>query len=243
LTGSTIAIYGDANANYLNVQAVGGGTTDLSTLKFDATSTGQSGTALWDTTDADLITVTGSALNEVIVGSTTNDKIIGGAGNDTIDLSAGGDDIVKFESTATANGVDTISSFELAGVDKLDFTAFLGGTASVLTTAGVKGTSGLDLAGGTKTVGVWANAATLATTDIATTTATNKVTVADNGKAVVLVNADADGTGITTDWNVYYVEDTDTGATQSFAVTLVGTLTVNAGLDTSAEVATAALYV
>lgn len=83
-------------------------------------------------------TIIGGAGNDTIVGNSGDDSITGGEGSDSITGGAGNDrivltettadrDTVKFESTAAANGVDTITGF-VAGLtdDKLDFTAFLG---------------------------------------------------------------------------------------------------------------------
>jgi hypothetical protein len=66
----------------------------------------------------------------------------------------------------------------------------------------------------------------LAATDISTAAAASKITVADNGKAVVMVTADQDGGSDTTAnaYNVYFIQDTDTTAAQNWVVTLVGTV-------------------
>ncbi len=56
---------------------------------------------------------------------------------------------------------------------------------------------------------------------------TGKIQMLDNGKAVVLVTADADGGADATvnAYNVYYVQDTNAAVGAStFTVTLVGTL-------------------
>lgn len=147
-----------------------------------------------------------------------------GKGDDTITLGAL-TETVKFEATAVDNGHDTIKEIAVAA-DKVDFTAFLGGAHSVNTTSIDGAAADLNMTTGTNNVGVLFNKATLTAADIATATGSNKVVMSDDGKAVIFVSADADGTTDTTvnDWSVYYVEDTDTGATQTWAVTLVGTI-------------------
>lgn len=141
--------------------------------------------------------------------------------------SDGGIDTFVFEPTATANGADTINNFVAANGasdDLLDFTAFLGAAA---TSAGPADfvAAGLDLTGAAN-VGVVFNKASLAAGDIAVAAAAGKVAVENDGKAVVLVTADADGAADATvnAYLVYYVQDTDTTAAQSYSVTLVGTL-------------------
>ena len=141
----------------------------------------------------------------------------------------GGVDTFVFGANTAAdpNGVDTINNFVAAGGasdDLLDFSPFLGGLASFAGAAdGAVGLSTL----GAPNAGVLFNKATLAASDISVTAAAGKVAVEDNGKAVIIVTADADGVADTTinAYDVYYVQDTDTSTTgQKFEVTKVGTL-------------------
>lgn len=87
--------------------------------------------------------ITGGAGDDVIVGSNGADTLLGGAGddvitgggdNDVIALGTGSDTIV-FSSSAAANGLDTISTFQTgattSGGDILNFGAFLGANATV----------------------------------------------------------------------------------------------------------------
>ena len=135
-----------------------------------------------------------------------------------------------FEGTAALNGVDTINNFNQTGAatdDMLSVYAFLGGGGSG--PQAVNFTVGLDLTGAA-TVGVVYNKASLAATDIAVTAAAGKIAVEDNSKAVVLASADTDGYADATvnAYDVYYVEDTDTGTGQTYAVTKVATLNSSA---------------
>jgi len=136
-------------------------------------------------------------------------------------------DTYVFETTAALNGVDTINNFNSVALaltnDILNVNAFLG-AAAVVDTAAVAFATGLDLTG--QTAGVMFNVGTLAAADITTAVAASKVTVADNGKAVVMVTADVDGVSDATAnaYNVYFVQDTDTTAAQTWVVTLVGTV-------------------
>jgi len=198
------------------------------------------------------VTITAGSEGSTIVATDQADNITGtnakadtitsGAGNDAINITetSGTEvDTIIFGATATANGNDTITGFDSAGADVFNFDAFL--TSATVDTAAVNFVAaGLDLTnGGGQNVGFVFNKGTLASGDIQTGTATSKIAIADNGKAVVFTNADADGTGIATDgtsnWNVYYVQDTDAGAGQTWDVQLVGTVVTNSELNTAAE--------
>ena len=140
-------------------------------------------------------------------------------------------DTYVFETTAALNGVDTINNFNSVALaltnDVLNVAAFLGAAPTVDTAATNFVTAGLDLVTGGQNAGVAYNIGTLAATDITTVAATvNKIVVGDNGKAVVMVTADADGLSDTTAnaYNVYFIQDTDTTAAQTWVVTLVGTV-------------------
>lgn len=142
-------------------------------------------------------------------------------------------DIYVFEATAAANGVDTINAFNNAAAatdDMIDVRAFLGAGASF--GAAVNFTAGLDLSGAAN-VGVVFNKGAITAADIQTTAAASKIAVENNGKAVVLVSADVDGAsdGTNDAYKVYFIEDTDAGAGQTWVVTLVATLNSNTELN------------
>lgn len=151
-------------------------------------------------------------------------------------------DTYVFESTAALNGNDTINNFNAANAgtdDLLDFRAFLG-AASTTGGAAVNGAAAdLDLSA--NNTGVIFGKSSLAASDVKlaanATAAFGEVFIADNGKAVVLVTADADGATDSTNnaYLVYYVEDTNSAVgagNQTFAVTLVGT--INSGTELNA---------
>lgn len=152
--------------------------------------------------------------------------------------SDGGVDTFVFEETATNNGQDTINNFvavDGASDDLLDFTAFLG-AAAVTGGAAVNGAAAdLDLT--VNNVGVMFGKGTLANGDVKllanATGANGEVFLVNNGKGVVLVSADADGTSDATNdsYKVYFVQDTDAGAGQTFTATLVGTINSAVELD------------
>ena len=149
-------------------------------------------------------------------------------------------DTYVFESTAALNGADTINTFNAtnAGTDDLlDFRAFLGAAAATAGAAVDGAAADLDLTA--NNVGVIFGKGSLAASDVkllANATASfGEVFIADNGKAVVLVTADADGTSDATNnaYMVYYVEDTNSAVgAQTFAATLVGT--INSGTELNA---------
>jgi len=152
-------------------------------------------------------------------------------------------DTYVFESTAALNGADTINNFNAANAgtdDLLDFRAFLGAAATPDATPTNFATTGKDLLVG-ENVAVVFNKGSLAAGDIALATGADvagKIGLVDNGKAVVLVTADADGASDATinSYLVYYVEDTNATAggagNQTFTVTLVGT--INSGTELNA---------
>lgn len=141
--------------------------------------------------------------------------------------SNGGIDTFLFEATGAANGNDTINNVTAGATgDVFDFTAFLGGVAVESLGGANFVTTGLDLSGAAN-LGIVFNKASLAAADIQTTAAAGKIAIENNGSAVVIVTADADGAADTTinNYLVYYVRDTDTGSGQTWSVVQVGTLT------------------
>ena len=233
VTISAINITGTANADKITSSFTGkidgSGGDDTITVSAAATINGGDGN---DTINAS------AAIGAVtIIDGSGKDTIKGGAGNDDITLTVGttsaDSDTIIFGASKAANGEDKITNFTAGATtgsgDVLNFKAFLDGQAAgtIVKGSGLLGTSGLDLATSSNKVGVTAvDGGTIGSGDIATSTSSNKVVIADNGKAVVLVvNASsADTAGAV---NIYYVQDTDTGASQNWDVQLVGTLTSN----------------
>ncbi len=146
--------------------------------------------------------------------------IEGGKGNDTIKLGAAVE-TVKFSAVAD-NGADTITGFTAgAGKDVLDFSAILGGTASLNTTA-VSGTGTGTAAWADKevTMVTVADVSTVSFTE-ANFFAASKAFAAEGttAKAGIFLVGEATGTdGV----KVYAV--TDGTAADDLAITLVGTL-------------------
>jgi len=134
----------------------------------------------------------------------------------------GGSDTFMFEKTAALNGSDIINGFLsgalVGGGDVLNVSGFLGGApvfAQAAYSAWVGNANGSAL--------VLYNKASLSAADI------TLAKLGDNGKAVILVTADADGlvggADVTNDgYKMYFVEDTDATAAQNYVVTLVGTI-------------------
>jgi hypothetical protein len=141
--------------------------------------------------------------------------------------SDGGVNTFIFAPTAAANGQDTINNFKNAATDdNLIVDAFLGAAP---TFAGVANFVAAGLAVGNGQVGVVFNKASLTAADVQLAAAAGKISVPDNGKAVVLVTADADGTADATNnpYLMYYIQDTDAdlgAGEQSYTVTLVATI-------------------
>lgn len=157
--------------------------------------------------------------------------VISSSGKDTVTFGAG-EDVFKFASTAASNSEDTIKNFDVSA-DKFDITAFLNdnsvGNNRVTTAVNWADTTntGLNLTGG-KNAGVIFNKTTaLASTDVAAAAATAKISLDDNGKALVLVTSDTDGIGdsVVSSYTLYFVEDTNAAVGTTFVVTKVGTLT------------------
>jgi Ca2+-binding RTX toxin-like protein len=84
--------------------------------------------------------LTGGSGNDTMSGGTVGDTFTGGAGNDGISLTAGGTDAVVFAASLTANGVDTITGFQvgpttLSGYDKLTLGRTNSGSPATLANA------------------------------------------------------------------------------------------------------------
>ena len=166
--------------------------------------------------------------------------VTGGAYNDTINLGAGLDDVVLL--AASGNGDDTINNFDLTSKDDLDIQALITGTITGDMDAGGTDDGDLDTDTivGTGRAAVVDNgvqiilneSGTLAASDIAVAAANGKLVLADNAEAVVLVAAATTDT----DFNVYYISDTDAGGGQTYAADLVATVDLD-GTHTVAELA------
>jgi len=197
--------------------------------------------------DTDILTLSYTPGQAVADGSavfTLNKNADGGtalisAGTTTSQGGTGGADSFVFSKTAAANGVDTINDFSnvedrIVVGTSLNFGGTNGanlflGTATNMGGGGVavNFSAGLDLSGAAN-VGVVFNKGSLSAADIVTTGTAGKIAVEDNGKAVVIVTADADGVADATNnaYQVYFIEDTNTTSpgVQTWAVTQVATL-------------------
>ncbi len=197
--------------------------------------------------NSNLLTFTFNTGADVLDGEIISVAVAGDAG--TLMASAesiivqggdGGTDTFVFEATAALNGVDTINGFNnnllLGNEDVLNFSAFLGNGAGPVAAFDINNftTVGINLTGNQVGV-VYNKTGGLSTGDIATVAAAGKIAVDDDGKAVVLVTADADGVNdaINNPYAVYFIEDVDTTnpATQVWQVTLVGNVNSTAELD------------
>lgn len=161
--------------------------------------------------------------------------VTGGSGNDMF-IFGNGTAEVKFAATAIANGQDKIYIAAAAANVTLDFSGFLATTVAN-TTAVDFVTAGLDLSA-TNNLGIVFNKATLSGSDIATSTAANKIAVANDGKAVVLCANATDDSSAASAWGIYYIEDTDSSASQTWTVTLVGQVYVDNPGATAAQIGT-----
>jgi hypothetical protein len=197
-----------------------------------------------DTALADTSTVDAGAGNDIITVNSNplsgglNDNhvtIIGGEGNDVIHLtdsasgSAGIDTIVfgdvtynLLQQATNTNGYDTIDhfNFELGGPgaqDRFNFNAFLGAgphNVVALTAAASELGAGND-------VGVLAAANNFVLTSAAVAAMGD---IADEGKKVIIVAKDGNGTLGYDTFDVYYVQDIDQDVGQAWAVDLVATV-------------------
>jgi hypothetical protein len=175
-------------------------------------------------------TITGGSGADTLSGGRVNDTFRGGGGNDTITTSIAGTATYVFEAMGSANGSDTLTGVRNGG--RFDFSGFLG-TAGVVQTAAVDAnvnSAGLDLTAGNN-IGVRYGTSSLGSSDILLATnnaVAGEVAVADNGKVVVFSFSGA-STGNNANGSIYYVQDVDsTVGVQSFAVTLVGTMSGSA---------------
>jgi hypothetical protein len=220
-------------------------------MEYDGTNALDNG---YNFTVSGLDKVVGTNSADVIYAANTGTTIDGGDGNDTITLGAG-TDTVKFDtatvnpnatpasaSTTNNNGDDDIKNF--VDGDKLDFSALIGSSglnlssASLLVDDSVVDTSNnYDTninAGGTSDVNnkiaVMFGKDTITGSDIAASATDNKITLGDNGKAVVvLFNNSSDHTA-----EVYYIwdKDSDSGE-QAYDAVHIATIEGNNDFDYS----------
>lgn len=223
------AIAGYVNSNLVAVNAAAGWTAGaLSNVSFNA------GTGLLTFTfGAGVDVLDGEAIVINLVAGTDASTLMASGQSVDSQGSDGGTNTFVFEATAALNGADTINNFKTDGVagDVLDFTAFLGGAAQLVAATNFV-TAGVDLTGAGDNVAVAYNKGALTAADITTAAAANRVAIANDGKAVVLVSADTNGAADATinPYHVYYVEDVDATGAQSWQVTLVGTINSTAEL-------------
>ncbi len=203
---------------------------DISSITYDAGT--QAIVVTYKTTGVDIA----NALLTVVEGAETDANTFTVAAPSVTEWDSRDEslDTYVFEATAALNGVDTINNFNATGVatdDVLNVAAFLSATDATI--EAVDFATGLNLTGGENYGVVW-NKGTLSSSDIVTGATANKIAVLNNGKAVVLVTADVDGVADATNqaYSVYYVEDTDVAAGQTWSVTKVGT--VNSASELSA---------
>jgi len=172
--------------------------------------------------------INGTSGAEAIRDTAGDDLITAGGGNDTIYLTNGGSDTLVFGS-ALSNGTDTIYGFGTGAGnvgDILDFGAFATFSGAGFVTSDTDLVSnGMTALGSDGQVALIVNstlASSFGTGDIITTsTAANKVGVADDIEAVVII---ADSTSASSA-KIYYVDmDATTGVGAGDTVTLVGTL-------------------
>lgn len=181
------------------------------------------------------LTFTGAAgdVTNVTVAVTGGSTMTAVAGNTAPTPAVQSQDTYVFEATAVLNGNDTINNFNNAAAatdDTLDFRAFLGAASSI--GGAVNFTAGLDLSGAAN-VGVIFNKASISASDVQLTAAASKIALENNGKAVVLVTGDVNGAADATidAYKIYFIQDTDAGAGQTYTVTLVGTINSQAELN------------
>lgn len=174
----------------------------------------------------------GTSGKDYFVASDAGMTFEGGAGADYLALGGAKDTVVY---SASSNGEDTVVGFTVGtGGDVLDFSKFVT-IAGTLEAAGVAGSGALAkttagaAVGGTDIAGkllIWGGTISQFQTALEDSTANNKLYLANEAKAVVLVGDPANGAQT---YSVYYVVG-DSGTTADLeAVTLVGTVAVNDG--------------
>jgi hypothetical protein len=177
------------------------------------------------------ITSTGS-YGATITANAAGSSISATAFNDTIYLAAGVDTVTF----AATNGTDTVENFSATGLDVLNVAALITGTL----TADLDGTTTTDdgdldidtivSTGRADAVNdtislLYNESGILAASDVAVSAANGKVVLADDGEAVVVVAAASSSTT----FNVYKVIDTAATGSQTYSVTLVGTINLDSG--------------
>lgn len=177
--------------------------------------------------------------------------IAGGAGNDTVDLTdnLSGYSVLEFgdifydalQHKTDEQGLDTIKKFNFEvtnpgdpapdAEDGMDFTAFLGTTVDNQVSFGhwnTTATVDANAAAGNSIVALSVSASTLQLTQSNfSVDQAGTIQINDNGSAVVVVGLGdhGNGSGIQ-NFNVWYVEDVNTGAGQTWAVNQVATVSV-----------------
>jgi|GEM_PF-5739135 len=221
---SAFAVTGNANNNAVVVNlAAGGETVTLANWTFSTWTAGTDTVTVNGGAGSDTITgssqrdtINGAAGTDTLTGGEEADTIIGGVGADTINLAetTSAADIVRYVSfndgsaagaaAGTFTGFDTISNFNTAATDVVNFSLLLlnGTTAASVASGGINTNATTD--------GVFfinnANATDLTSVD-AVITAIGAITTDANDKAIFLVKNAAGDTGI-----YAYTEDA-TGST------------------------------
>lgn len=161
-----------------------------------------------------------------LAGAAGDDVLRGGGGNDVLQ-GAGGIDRFVFEATGPRNGSDTINQF-VAGVDKLDVTAFAG-SAITAASAPINAINGGTFAGSATTLEFVFNrpAAALSLSDFSATAAAGRYVLADGARCVIAVTADPtfqQGDPTVTPVLLYFAENGAAAGLSDLTVTLVATL-------------------
>lgn len=171
-------------------------------------------------------TISAGAGTDIISDGSGADVVRGEGGNDTYNLTADATtDTVKFEATASGNGVDGLNGFTAGGAgvggDKLDFSAFLGtstafaGLAANSIGAGSVGFNGVD--SNVFRLNYDADVDTVFELTAALGNDPNDLNLGSDRKVVIMMENAANNT------EAYYVETNSLG--EATSVTLVGTLT------------------
>jgi hypothetical protein len=220
----------------------------------DAVVNGDGGNDTITVTAADATVRGGDGNDEINANLTTggNATIVGGAGNDTINLNDGsssGQDTVVFGNivytgdnvTTNTQGIDVINGFSFepgwGGTDRLDFQHFLDAAPGTRDANGVSygdWTSSLSAVNlynvlpanhdGIAVIAVDSDFAGLNSSHFKTTLLGDGIRIADNSRAVVILATDEDGVLGYDTFDVYFVQDTDNGAGQSWAINHVATI-------------------
>jgi len=186
--------------------------------------------------------------------------IEGGAGNDTINLYTGqdgGEDTIVFGNIdygfdqvidEDSQGHDTITGFNFEddnaldpAIDErdfLDFTSFLGLSPGSIWVENANWNDGLQesvSANSDIAVLVVSDSFVLSDANIDTISADGIIRIDDNGRAVVMLSRNNDENGLT-DFEVYFVQDIDSGSGQTWAIDYVADIQASTAIGLSSVV-------